>query len=352
MAGIVLPYEPIVVTETANLPRDQWLEYRRTGIGGSDVAAVFGISPFGTAVDVYYDKLNIASYYDDEANKYQKKIGTLLEDVVAEMFEEVTGHQVFKIHKMYRSREHPFMLADVDFFVLLPDGGFAILECKTTSPDATDKWWDEYGAPTTPINYQLQGRQYMSVMHIGKVFYACLHGNSENYLIIRELERDLEYESEMIAVESHFWNNHVMRRVPPPYIENGDLIIESVRRHCGPADTELPAVTLTGPSSLRLMRFLELQQAKSQAEAAVKQIDDELKRMKGLIIAEMGAGCSAICDLDGRSYVVTYNPSGRPIMTKQNLARLQAQHPDIYNEYVTISESRRFNVKEQREEAA
>ena len=98
MAGIVLPYEPIVVTETANLPRDQWLEYRRTGIGGSDVAAVFGISPFGTAVDVYYDKLNIASYYDDEANKYQKKIGTLLEDVVAEMFEEVTGHQVFKIH--------------------------------------------------------------------------------------------------------------------------------------------------------------------------------------------------------------------------------------------------------------
>ena len=192
MPDIILPYEPIVITDTTDLPRDEWLAYRKTGIGGSDVAAILGISPFGTARDIYYDKLSIASFYDDEANKYQKKIGTLLEDVVAEMFAEVTGYRVFKIRKMFRSREHSFMLADVDFFVQLPDGSFAILECKTTSPDATEKWWDG-DKPTVPLNYQLQGRHYMPVMHINKMFYACLHGNSENYLIVRELDRDLEY---------------------------------------------------------------------------------------------------------------------------------------------------------------
>ncbi|MFI3213996.1 MAG: YqaJ viral recombinase family protein [Eubacteriales bacterium] len=112
MREYVLPYEPIVITSTEGLANDVWLDYRRTGIGGSDVASIFGVSPFGTARDTYYDKLNIVSAFDDEANKYQKKIGHLLEDVVAEMFSEVTGYPVFQIKKMYRSPEYPFMLAD------------------------------------------------------------------------------------------------------------------------------------------------------------------------------------------------------------------------------------------------
>lgn len=116
LPDIILPYEPIVITDTTDLPRDEWLAYRKTGIGGSDVAAILGISPFGTARDIYYDKLSIASFYDDEANKYQKKIGTLLEDVVAEMFAEVTGYRVFKIRKMFRSREHSFYACGCRFF--------------------------------------------------------------------------------------------------------------------------------------------------------------------------------------------------------------------------------------------
>ena len=351
MPEFILPYEPLVITSTVGLPREEWLAFRKSGIGGSEVAAVFGISPFGTTRDVYYDKLNIVSAFDEEANKYQKKIGTLLEDVVAEMFSEVTGYPVFKIQKMFRSREHYFMLADVDFFVQLPDGSFAILECKTTSPDATGKWWN--GAePAIPLNYQFQGRQYMSVMHIGKVFYACLHGNSENYLIIRELNRDLEIESEMIAVEQDFWENHILPQIPPPYIEEGDLIIESVRRHFGYADPDAPVVTFGADTGNRVSRFLELQQQKTFAESNAKEIEKELQRMKGLIIAEMGACCTAACLLEGVPYQVTYNPVRKPLVSKESLVRLQAQHPDIYEEYVTVSESRRFYVKEQRENAA
>ena len=351
MPEFVLPYEPIVITSTVGLPREEWLAFRKSGIGGSEVAAVFGISPFGTARDVYYDKLNIASAFDDEANKYQKKIGNLLEDVVAEMFSEVTGYPVFKIQKMFRSREHYFMLADVDYFVQLPDGSFAILECKTTGPDATGKWWDG-AVPTVPFNYNLQGRQYMSVMHINKVFYACLHGNSENYLIIREITRDLAFESEMIEVERHFWENHIIPQIPPPYIEEGELIMESVRRHVGYANPDAPAIILNADTENRVSRYLELQQQKAAAEVSVKAIDGELQRMKGLIVAEMGVCCTAACSLAGVPYQVTYNPVRKLGVSKENLVRLQAQHPDIYEKYVTVSESRRFYVKEQRENAA
>lgn len=54
-------YAPQILVGTEGLPREQWLEYRRKGIGGSDAAAVLGISPFRTGRDLYYDKLNICT---------------------------------------------------------------------------------------------------------------------------------------------------------------------------------------------------------------------------------------------------------------------------------------------------
>ena len=54
-------YQPLVLVETSELPREEWLAYRRRGIGGSDAAAVLGISPFMTGRDLYYDKLGISA---------------------------------------------------------------------------------------------------------------------------------------------------------------------------------------------------------------------------------------------------------------------------------------------------
>ncbi len=59
-------YAPQILVSTEDLPREQWLEYRRKGIGGSDAAAVLGISPFRTGRDLYYDKLNIVTADDAE----------------------------------------------------------------------------------------------------------------------------------------------------------------------------------------------------------------------------------------------------------------------------------------------
>ena len=58
---------PNAVVSTEGLPREEWLAYRRKGIGGSDAAAVLGISPFRTGVDLYYDKLG-QPVEDDEQN--------------------------------------------------------------------------------------------------------------------------------------------------------------------------------------------------------------------------------------------------------------------------------------------
>lgn len=71
-------HEPLVMVDTSDLPREEWLQYRRRGIGGSDVASIFGVSPFRTCRDIYYDKLGIAVVMDDESNWVQLEMVPIL----------------------------------------------------------------------------------------------------------------------------------------------------------------------------------------------------------------------------------------------------------------------------------
>ena len=68
-------YEPEVIVDTDTLSREDWLTYRRLGIGGSDVAAIMGISPFATIRDLYYDKVGIQPLIeeDEESNWVAKE---------------------------------------------------------------------------------------------------------------------------------------------------------------------------------------------------------------------------------------------------------------------------------------
>ena len=141
MPNTTSTYEPLVLVDTADLPEEEWLEYRRRGIGGSDAAAILGVSPFATARDLYYDKLKVVSYEDGESNWVQKKVGHLLEDLVAEIFHVKTGFEIYQVKKMFYHPVYTYMLADIDYFIRLPNGKTAILEIKTTNYNAKDNWW-------------------------------------------------------------------------------------------------------------------------------------------------------------------------------------------------------------------
>lgn len=130
-------YAPQILVGTEGLPREQWLEYRRKGIGGSDAAAVLGISPFRTGRDLYYDKLNIVTA-DDAENWVQLEVGTLLEPLVAKIFAHKTGYKIYRRPFMFQHPLYPWMLADLDYMAELPDGTTAILEIKTTNYNAKD----------------------------------------------------------------------------------------------------------------------------------------------------------------------------------------------------------------------
>lgn len=208
------------------------------------------------------------------------------------------------------------------------------------------------GVETVPVNYEIQGRHYMAVMNLNHVFYCCLYGNSEQETIIRHIERDRDYEEELIALESEFWNDHILTRQPPRYVEDGELILASVKNHFGSADPNAPAIELSLSGAAGAMRYLELQAEKSALNAQVKQIDNEMKRLQGQIADEMGRCCTAVYSRDGTDYIITYNPLRKPGINKENLYRLQMQYPEIYEQFVTVSEQRRFYVKKAAGKAA
>ena len=350
--------KPIILCDCAGMSNDQWLKCRAHGpkgdipytVGGSDVATIFGLSPWMTPLELWMIKKGRMKT-PVKSNPDQLEMGHLLEPLVAKIFERKTGYRVYQIKKMFQHPQYPWMLADVDYFVELPDGTTAILEIKTTNYNARDNWWMN-GKETVPVYYESQGRHYMAVTDLDRCFFCCLYGNNEEEVIIREVKRDFEYEAEMVFLEQYFWENHVQRHVPPPYTESGALIIESARKHFGPADKNAPAVALDLDMTAKLMQYLRLLDEKKNAEVYSKEIDKDIQRLKALLIAEMGTSCTAVCEQEGVNYTVTYTPVRKSVIDKDNLLRLKLEHPDIYEQFVTVSESRRFSVRASIMEAA
>ena len=62
-------------------------------------------------------------------------------------------------------------------------------------------------------------------------------------------------------------------------------------------------------------------------------------------LAFLGGSYMAMGEYGGTQYTISYNPVSRTGITKDNLQKMKLLHPEIYDEYVTVSESRRFCIK-------
>lgn len=332
-----LKYEPIEVVSTEGMTEDVWLEYRRAGFGGSDCAAVMGQSPWATARDLFYDKCGLQPLSDEEDNWVAKEVGHLLEDLVAKIFSKQTGLRVFQKKIMYRHPLFPFMQADLDYFVEMPDGSLAILECKTSSYHNKEKWEGN----SVPINYELQGRHYMAVMNINTVFYACLFGNNEGEFVKRRIDRDLDYEENIILNEKELWENYIMAGVEPPYTEKPDLVLKSIARHYGHADTSADAVILDPPYAAAILEYLKKKDELAKISKQKTALEKEIKSIYVPIVDKLGASCTGICKSGKEEFTVVYKPSYSQKIDKD---KLEIKYPAVYSELVTCTEKRNFSI--------
>ena len=339
---VIARADAIELVDITTLSEADWHEWRRKGIGGSDLAAIMGVSPWATTRDIYRKKKGIIGALEadvDRENWVAKKVGHLLEPLVAEIFEVQTGLKPYAVRKMFAHPDYHFMLANVDYFITLPDGRTAILECKTANIHAKEKWED--GA--VPFNYELQCRHYMSVMNVDVAFIACLFGNNESDFVWRRIDRDMDFEADIISAEENFWMNHVLASVEPPYTESGDLVLQSIRNFYGNADKEANAVVLPPAMTKAMLEYESLKSEKSKAEKVVEALKDKIAKTQAIFIEGMGTSCKAVCSMGDVEFAVTYNPVYQDNVDKEGL---KAKHPDIYNQYITKTEKyRRLTVK-------
>ena len=95
-----LNYKPNILVNTAGMEEDEWLSWRKKGVGGSDVAAALGLSPYKTARELFYDKIGVKLRVAEEDKSITFEIGHLLEDVVARIFSKKTGFTVYQDQTM------------------------------------------------------------------------------------------------------------------------------------------------------------------------------------------------------------------------------------------------------------
>jgi len=330
-------HTPEVIVDTAKLSYEEWLDYRRLGIGGSDAAVTQGQSPWSTRRDLYYNKIGIKPIVEEEDNFVAKEVGRLLEPLVAELFRRKTGYKVYKDTNMYRHPDYPFMLVNLDYMVELPDGRKAILECKTGSVYNADHWKDK----NVPANYETQCRHEMAVMGIDTCFIAHLLGNSDSGFDYAQIDRDADQERDLIQVEEDFWQDVVNREVPSLEGEDAKLAIETLRKYVA-ANTAEPAAKLSSFYAKTLQEIEALQEEKSAMEKAVKSLEKRIKSMYVPIIDEMGSAVEGECiGSDGSRFLVNYKPMAK---TTVDAKKLKEEEPIVYERFVKQSESRRFSI--------
>lgn len=204
------------LVETEDMTHDEWLEWRRKGIGGSDVAAICGLSRYKSALEVYLDKIGEIPPKEDNP---KMKAGRILEPVIADWFTEETGIRVQKQNCIFQSKEYPFMLANIDRWVIGENAG---LEIKNTSEYNRNNWFDGQ-TEVIPTEYQLQANHYMAVLGAERWYVAVLIGGWDFQW--RVIERDDHLIANLITIEQAFWQHNVLgRNLPQVTAQDTDLL--------------------------------------------------------------------------------------------------------------------------------
>ena len=202
---------------------------RRKSIGGSDIAAILGLSPWRTPVDVWLEKTSEEPIPEKEG--IQLRFGHFAEEFVAQEYSRKTGRRVQKHNKVLIHPEYPYLTGNVDRLVIPQGAKIAahhgkirtdrLLECKTASAFMAGSW-GESGTDEIPLYYMAQIHWYMMLTGCMWADVAVLIGNSDfrHYSI----PADFMVQEMMVKRAVHFWEECVIGGGLPQSITSEDVL--------------------------------------------------------------------------------------------------------------------------------
>ena len=314
------------LVKTQTLSRNEWLDVRKRGIGGSDAGAAVGLNPYQSRLALWLNKtgrdagMPSIDPHDDSHPAYW---GHLLEPIVAAHYSRRTGHKVRRVNAVLQHPEQPWMLANLDREVV-GTSEVQILECKTTGIHGAKLWKDG-----VPDYVQLQVMHQLAVTGKQAADVAVLIGGQE--LQIHRIERDEAVIEQLIDLERQFWYFVETDRAPPA---DGSESAEQALRCLFPQDSG---------QVIDLSQDLELSAVFSDLVAVRQKLDQfgELEdQCKQQIQQRMGDASRAI--FEGGSVSWKRSQDSRVLDT----ARLLKDQPELLQAYgTTRAGSRRFLVQ-------
>ena len=298
---------------TVNLSREDWLEQRRKGIGGSDASVIMGVNPWKSPMDLWLEKTG--EYEPEDIDNEKMYWGRTLEDIVAREFAKRSGKKIRRRNAILQHPKLEWMLANVDRLIV---GERAGLEVKTTSA-----YYQDDGI--CPHHYYAQVQHYMAVTGLDLWYVAVLIGGQK--LVSYEVPRNDEYIKHLTQAELGFWQM-VKGGVPPEFdgSEASGKVLGRMYPRGNGEEKGLPA------DAFELVR--QYDEAAQEEKTAKLRKDEAANRLKGMLgEAEQGF----VFDRT----VKWKNVSSTRLDTKA----LQEKEPDVFERYAKESIYRRFSVK-------
>src|SRR5690625_2743807 len=307
---------------TLDMSRDEWLRERQKGIGGSDASAILGFNPWKSPFELYIEKTSDqVQEIDNEAIHW----GNVLEDVVAQEFTRRTGKKVRRRNQIFKHKEHDWMIANIDRDVV---GERALLECKTTNAFNSDSWEGD----EIPPAYMCQLQHYMAVLDYKKAYIAVLIGGQK--FVWKEIERDDEFIELMIEHERIFWENHVLKDVPPEI--DGSPSASDLLKKMYPEDNG-ETIMLKSDEAETLIEAIEsIKTEVKEKQSLQKEYENKLK----LMIGEAQTGVTPRYEV--KNITVTSN--------RLDSKKLRKELPDIAEKYTNEASYRRMTIKQVEQE--
>lgn len=195
---------------------EQQIAERKNGIGGTDVAAILGISPYLTPYQLWEIKTGRAEP-KQILTEDKLRIRHAHEITIANEFAYRHKVELKTVPETLRHPEYPFLFCHLDRVII---GQNIIVECKS-SVSYLSRLWGESGTTEAPPYYRAQAHFQMLVTGYEKVIIAALIDTDDyrEFPILRD-ERIIKAMKEKCV---HFWNHHVIGDVPPPFTNREDV---------------------------------------------------------------------------------------------------------------------------------
>lgn len=261
------PYTEIRFKGTDEEVNAAWLEERKKGIGGSDAAAILGMSKYASPYTVWLEKTGRVTP-DDISDREPVYWGKVLEDVVAKEYaKRHPDHKVRRLNALLRSTARPWQQASLDRVVVDERGRKGVLEVKTANARLEADWKDG-----VPDYYYPQPTHYLAVTGFEFFTVAVLVGG-QHYKEFT-YERDEEDIAILNEKEGFFWSECVLggsMPAPTGLKCDSDALLES---HPDPSEEYVEMLDEEMPEIAELLKLGEeekrIKERKSACANAIK----------------------------------------------------------------------------------